>query len=483
MKKWISVVLCVCLAIATVTFCGCSKQSEVKNQYEITAEYTPENATLRGTVKIAYENATDNEISLLKFALHPNAYRKDAVYKPVSSTYEKVAYYAGESHGETTVFSVHGAKSWEIGGEDENILYAYLERSLYPGDKVVLDIGFTVKLAKVKHRTGITPNTVNLGNFFPILCGYQKGGFYESVYYADGDPFFSECADFKVTLTTPKDYEVASSGVLQKEQSLEGKSKREYTVTNARDFALVLSKKYEVVTKRVQGVTLAYYYYADADAKRTLETVADCFDFYQSTFGAYPYATYTVAQTGFCRAGAEYPALTLLSDALTVEEKARAIAHETAHQWWYAVVGNNQVENAWQDESLAEYSALMFFEQYEKYGYNLQDGVRDALKEYRSYYDVYGSVLGRTDTRMVRHLKEYLSEYEYKCLAYDKGVVMLDSLRKSVGDKKFISALKRYYKNNTFKVASVESFISAFEKNGLDVDGFFDSFLYGKGAL
>ena len=109
--------------------------------------------------------------------------------------------------------------------------------------------------------------------------------------------------------------------------------------------------------------------------------------------------------------------------------------------------------------------------------------VAQSLREYRSYYDVYGSVLGRADTSMTKHLKDYLSAYEYRCLAYDKPMVMFDTLRKSVGDKKFLSALKRYYADNVFKIASAEALIGSFEKTGLDVAGFFDSFLTGKAVL
>ena len=29
---------------------------------------------------------------------------------------------------------------------------------------------------------------------------------------------------------------------------------------------------------------------------------------------------------------------------------ALAVAHEAAHQWWYGLVGSNQIENAWLDE-------------------------------------------------------------------------------------------------------------------------------------
>ena len=96
---------------------------------------------------------------------------------------------------------------------------------------------------------------------------------------------------------------------------------------------------------------------------------------------------------------------------------------------------------------------------------------------------MYGSVLGRTDTAMTRHLKDFISDYEYKCLSYDKAVVMFDTLRKSVGDKKFFAGLKRYYAENAFENATPDSLIGAFERVGLDARGFFESFLQGKAIL
>lgn len=483
MKKTISRILTVCACFCAFSFSSCEKEKKVATVYEITAEYSPENGTLAGASKVTFQNCTDSALSVLKFQLYPNAYREDALYRPVSKACETSAYYAGESYGEMVISSVNGAKNWEVLGEDENILYAYLERALYPEEKVVLDIAFLIKLAKVNHRTGITKKTVNLGNCFPTLCGIKDGGFLESVYYDDGDPFYSDCADYKVTVKTPKEYLVASSGAEVSERTLE--SKKEYTVslTNARDFALVLSDCYKKAEGDADGVRVYYYYYDDKNAQKRVDLIEEAFAFFRETFGAYPYPTFTLAQTGFCQGGMEYPALAMISDSLSEENAVRSAVHEIAHQWWYAVVGSNQIENAWQDEGLAEYSALVFFENYEKYGVSREACVASALKEYRSYYDVYGSVLGRTDTAMTRHLKDFISDYEYKCLSYDKAVVMFDTLRKSVGDKKFFAGLKRYYAENAFENATPDSLIGAFERVGLDARGFFESFLQGKAIL
>lgn len=461
---------------------GCKKESKGYTRYEITAEYAPENRTLAGTAKVTYQHG-GGSTSVLKFQLYPNAYRKDALYSPVGTGQTAAAYYAGESYGEMVISSVNGAKSWEVMGEDENILYVHLPETLFEGDKVVLDIGFLTKLAKVRHRTGITEKTVNLGNFYPILCGVKNGGFYETVYYADGNPFFSDCADYSLQLTLPKEYTVVSSGWREAERVLE--SKKVYTASGGelRDFAITLSRAFRSVEQEINGKEIVYYYCEDETPEDTLSVAAQAFAYYEKTFGAYPFERYTVVETGLCLDFASYSCLLMVSENLSKEARVQAIAEGMARQWWYGVVGCDQIENGWQSEGLSAYAAASFFETHPDYGLSREKIVTESLKEYRSYYDVYGSVLGRTDTRMNKHLSEFVSGYEYRCLSRDKALVMLDTLRKSVGDKKFYAGLRRYYNGNRFLTADAGALIGAFEKAGVDAYGFFDGFLSGKGIL
>lgn len=483
-KRFFSFLLsALCLFALCIGAVGCKKSNEVGCRYEITAEYEPESATLTAAMKVKYENVTNEEISALKFNLYPNAYREDAAYQPVSLAYVSSAYYEGKNYGGIEIADVTGAKSWEISGEDKNILCVYPEGSLFPGEEITLNISFIVRLAKVNHRTGVTEKTVNLGNFFPILCAYENGSFYECVYYSDGDPFYAECADYSVTLTVPKEYVAASTGKIVSERTLE--SKKEYTLsaTNVRDFAVVLSDCFEVATSRKGNVEVKYYYYNDDKPTAHLMLAEEALEYYSSAFGDYPYDTYTVAQTGFCYGGMEYPMLTMIGDSLGESDFVYTLAHETAHQWWYVAVGSNQSENAWQDEGLSEYSAALFFENHSDYGFTREELISDALKEYRAYYNVYSQVFGEADTRMTRSLNDFLSEYEYRCIAYDKGAILFDTLRTSIGDKRFMDGLKRYYSEYKFRTASPAALIGCFEKSGVDVAGFFDSFLSGKAVL
>jgi hypothetical protein len=344
-----------------------------------------------------------------------NAYRKGAKYAPVSPQKRPAAYLNGESYGgvEITACTVQGRDvNFVLAGQDGTFLTVETG-TIAPKKRKQVTVQFRLSLANVWHRLGYTDQTVNLGNWFPILAVWEKGGFRECVYESLGDPFYSEVADFSVRLTLPEKYVVAASG--------RGETRREngllccdFSLKNARDFAMAFSSEYSLISQTVNGVEVRYYYAKDEFPEKTLAAAAESLACYSARFGAYAYPTLSVAEVGFIEGGMEYPALVFLSSAVKAEERARVTAHEVAHQWWYGVVGSNQVENAWQDEGLAEYSALCFFEKYEKYGYTREGLMTAALREYRSYYDVYGSVLGRTDTRMTRHLKDYVSDYEYK---------------------------------------------------------------------
>ncbi len=480
MKKRLCVGLAFACFLGGTSLSSCSTKTKEDSYYEITAEYIPETNSVAGTVKCRFVNNDEREIDELLFNLWGNAYREDAIYRPVSSAYESTAFYAGKSYGNMTITSVDGGGNWEIVGDDANILSVPLSSSLGIGESVTLDIGFITKLAKVNHRTGETKHTVNLGNFYPILCFDGTDGFVTCPYFSDGEPFVSESADFLVRMTTPKDYVVASSGMVENQSNLESKTETVLSQQNARDFALVLSNEFSVERCKVGDTEISYYYYKDETPTAHLAVAKEAFSFYEEKFGDYPYPTYTLAQTGFCYGGMEYACLSMLGDHLTEEEYVSTIVHETAHQWWYNIVGSDSIENGWQDEGLASYSAVLFFDSHESYGRTEADLIASATERYRTFYDVYDRVFGEADTRMTRHLKEYISEYEYASIAYDKGMILFHTLNQSVGSKRFYKALQNYVQSAKYRVATVQDLIGAFEKAGVDVQGLFSSFLEGK---
>ncbi|MDE7082834.1 MAG: M1 family metallopeptidase [Clostridia bacterium] len=480
MKKFIAVILIVCAISFSVTLSACTKDGGKITSYDITCTYEEETGTLSGIMNVDYYNDTDTEISDLKFNLYGNAFREGALYSPVSDTYKNRAYYAGESYGGMEIENVKNCAGWNIGGEDENILTVNLLTPIYPEDNVVLTVHYTLTLAKVNHRTGITQNAVNLGNFYPILCGRNTEGFVECNYYYCGDPFYSECANYTVTLDIPESFTAASSGKLTQESCVNGRKKCSYTLNNARDFALVLSDKFEVISETVDGVEVSYYYVSDSTPQNSLTAATESLKYFSDTFGKYIYPTLSVVQTGFCYGGMEYPALTMIAEGLDADNNIYTVVHENAHQWWYAMVGSDQMNDGWQDEGLAEYSTLMFFESHPTYGFTRKGMINSATSYYRAFFTVFSQLNDVADTRMHRHLSEYSSELEYNNVTYNKGMILFEMLRNTLGDEKFTLGLRKYFDDSCGKIASSDELIGCFIKSGTDVEGLFASFLEGK---
>lgn len=481
MKKILSVLLIICLSASICALAACSKKNgEAQSSYDIFVIYDEEEQSLFGTVDFTFYNCYENQFSDLKFNLYGNAFREGAAYSPVSETYAIRAYYAGKSYGDMQITNVENCAGWNVSGEDQNILTVNLIEPLYPEQRVSIKISYTLKLAKVNHRTGVTQNTVNLGNFYPILCAYTTEGFIECPYYSCGDPFVSDCANYTVTIDIPESYTAASSGVQQSENITDGRKKTQYMLQNARDFALVLSKNFKVISEQTGNVTVSYYYIDDSNAEGSLKAAVESLNYFSLTFGDYAYPTLSVVQTGFCYGGMEYPALTMIAAGQTKEENIYTIVHENAHQWWYAMVGSNQLIYGWQDEGLAEYSTLMFFESNPGYGYTRSGIVLSATRAYRAYFSVYSQLKGETDTTMSRNLGTFSSEYEYVNITYNKALVMFDMLRSATGNDKFITCLKNYFNGYSGRIASPEALIAVFKKSGRDVDGLFSAFIDGK---
>ncbi len=484
MKRGLTIILCAALFCpALVAFIGCTRADPAARcEYAIDAEYRE--GVLSAEMDFCYKNQTGVEISQLKFNLFGNAYREDSAYSPVSSVFSASAYYGGKSYGGMEILSVSPCASWEIGGADENILVVDLAESVPQGGQAEITVEYRLTLARVNHRTGIAEHAVNLGNFYPVLCVYEKNrGFYECEYYSDGDPFYSECADYDVTLRVASDYTAAMSGEILSAESDGGVTEYRAELINARDFAIVLSKEFSLVQGEADGVRVMYYYYDDDRANERLELIENSLAYFSDTFGEYLYDTYSAVQTGFCVGGMEYPALTMIGDHISGVDYDYTIVHETAHQWWYAAVGNNQLENAWMDEGLAEYSTLLFFDRFKEYGLTRSGLMQSAENAYKAFYSVHSQIFGQADTAMNKKLGEYLSEYHYVTLTYDKGMILFDTLRRSVGDKKFFSGLEHYYAAYSGKVATPRQLSSSFKKAGVDVSGLFDSFIEGKAVI
>ena len=485
----LSVIFITLICIFALSSCGTNNVIKLASQnatnYTMSLVYNDDTKSLYGNSDIDYINRSQDNLNEIFFHLYPNAFREDAKYKPVSSLLYTQAYINGESYGDITIKSVkvnNKEVTHSIGGQDNDILIVPLSSQLYPNSRVNIQIEYDITIPNVKHRFGYTDNAVNLGNFYPIACVYENNAFDTSPYSYNGDPFYSDISNYNVTFTCDSDFVVASSGNLKSKDTKDGKTTYNYSALAIRDFAMSLSKKFNLLETKCDGISIKYYYHSDEQPQESLETACKSVETFNDLFGKYPYSTLSVVETSFVHGGMEFPNIVFISDDLTsYEEYTNVIVHEIAHQWWYGVVGDNQNKDGYIDEGLAEYSCILFYENNPEYEITRTSIISNDLQLYLMFTEVYGDLFENFDTSMDRLLTEYTTEPEYTYMAYVKSVLMFDNLRQLIGDKDFKQGIKNFYNDNQMQFATKDTLIIAFEQaSNMPLKSFFDSWIDGK---
>ena len=489
MKKFFSLLFsAIFLLFSTFSLTSCSKNelnkvSKHLTTYAISAELD-ENMQISGTEKIVFVNSTGDALDHLCFHLYPRAFREGATVKPYTTLTEATCFPKGVSFGDISIVKVKvngEIKTAELVGFDDDILKVDFGFRLAPKKTIEIVIDFVINIPNSTHRFGWFGSNINLGNWYPVVCKYANGSFEMTPYYATGDPFFSDIANYAVEFVFPAKYKLCSTGEINLSKNNE-KNTAKISARAVRDFAMCLSSNAEIKTENAGSTKIFYMGYSeDKNTEKYLKIAKEALEYFNELFGKYPYSTLTVAKTPFVYGGMEYPNIVFISDAVDDEDEyLKVIVHEIAHQWWYGVVGNDEVNEAWLDETLAEYSTALFFDKFSGYGIKYEEFVADALSSYLLYVDVISTLRGDVNTKMNLPVNEYQNDYEYSYMVYVKGVIMFDSLSQIVGKKKIVQGLKKYYAENKFKIADKSKFFKAFKDAcHRDLEKFFEGYLNG----
>ena len=488
MKKYLVIFLVLIVGFGCV---ACKKKDNISeisrdlSNYEISLDFDTETKSAKASLSLDYINSSEDGLNELKFHLYPQFFKENATDLVVSSTKLNDAYPNGMDYSEfeiERVFVSGQDVSVQYQGEYDSILLVPLSNALLPNERVDILIEFSFQLPNCEHRFGYGENTINLGNFYPIVCVYENGAFDESGYNSNGDPFYSELANYSVTINLDNgNYDVAGTGEKTDTRLKDGKYQTTFNAKLVRDFAMVLSDKFELISKRVEDVSVEYYYFSDSNAGEHLRAGVDAIETFSELFGEYPYSTFSIVKTDFIYGGMEYPNLVMISaDIENSDDYKNVIIHETAHQWWYGMVGNDEYTYPWLDEALTEYSTLLFYDYNSNYNLSHSEMLEASKSNYTLFVTVYRDVLGDLDTSM-RAVDEYSSEAEYTYCTYVKGVLMYESLYQLIGKDDFLSGLKNYFQDNKYTNATPADLINSFEKScGSDLENFFLSWINGK---
>ncbi len=477
MKKVI-VLLCV-LAVFPFTI-SCKQENAEAPEYSLGITLN-EDMTLDCQMTYTFVNYFEKDLSKIEFNLYPNAYRSDASVSPVFESDFSSCYENGFSEGKIDILAVKNLGKdavFEVLGDSFETLKVWLNKGLNLNEKTEVYIKFKVTLPNAKHRLGYGEDTINLSWFYPSACVYTEGEFYNNVYYPSGDPFFAESSNFKVKLNVPSSYVVASSLSFDKTEWAGGNTEYSLSGEKVRDIAFFLSKNYNVIKKQAGKTQVTYYYYDDENFEKTLDTACKSLEFFKGLYGEYPYKDYSVCQGDFIYGGMEYSGLSLISDS-AFEFTNYTVAHETAHQWFHGIVGFNESEIGFLDEGLTEFSTAKFMGEYNLENKSYADYIKESKNSYFAIKNSLENLHKNTLPVMNRNLKDFSSNAEYVMIAYNRSEIMIDTLYKFVGDKKFFKTIKKFVQENAYKNANLDDFISIFERKKKGAKEILTSFISG----
>ena len=224
-----------------------------------------------------------------------------------------------------------------------------------------------------------------------------------------------------------------------------------YHMGNVRSFALSISSLYKTASTKVNGVTVTSYFSANesAQGQTVLSEVAKAVSTFSTLFGTDPYPSLSIVESPFYD-GMEYDGLFFLSRDYYTAENGTVLnnlidiaVHETAHQWWFGLVGNDQAMEPWLDEALATYSERLFYEQ------NYPNV--NAWEAFR--IDAYNPS-GWVDTD-IYHGVDFRT---YANAVYLRGAEFLQALRGRLSDEVYFAFLKDYAAQMAGKLAISSDF-------------------------
>lgn len=453
------------------------------NEYNIEINFNPEEKTYDGKQLVKYINNEETSLENIYFHIYPNTFREKETAPFLFDSFES-AYPEGFSPGyiDINYIKINGKEeNYKILGKGNTILKLDLKEKLEPGKKVDIEMEYTVKLPPAQDRFGYGDKTFNFGNWYPVAAVYDDEGWNLDPYYSIGDPFYSDVSNYNVTINAPKEIEIASSGNILSEK-VKGENKIwDIEAKLMRDFAWVASEYFEKIVKNHENTAVKLYFLEGVEEsvkKAAMDYSINSLKHFNKIYGKYPYGQYSVVQTSF-PSGMEYPGIVFIGDSYYNEARLGSleivIVHESAHQWWYGLVGNDEIDEAWLDESLATYSEYIYaLEQYDENSANqyYKNSIKDNYEYSKDAID---------DNTVLKSLDEFSGWGDYGPLVYAKGAMMIHDIQEKYGKEKLYTILNKYYDEYKFKNATTRDFIKIVEEVTDDnIDNTINEWLYDK---
>ncbi len=421
--------------------------------------------TLSGTAQIRYTNQEDEPLDQIVLRLLPNLPGFGA-----SMTLNAI--------------SVDGGPVEPTLEYQGSVARLPLAQALQPGQSVMLMMGYESTLpnntAAGYAQYGYIEGVLALPAAYPLIPVYDDEGWNVELAPTYGDPTFTDTSLYLVRITLPGEMIIATSGtIIESKMNADGTATYLAASGPMRDFNMIASADYEMVSEMVGDVRVSSFYRRGdlSGGRLALDYTVYALRYYERILGAYPFTELDVVATPTTAGGIEYPGLIVIAQNLydrTGGFFEMATVHETAHQWWYSLVGNDQLDEPWLDEALTQYTTLLYFE--ERYGPQVaQQILRDSFEGW------YLSLPEEMQAIKIGLPVAAYSDYTYGAIVYGKGPLFFHALRGRIGDEAFFELLKTYFERYRYGVAYPQDLLDLAEEiGGQELDELYEEWVGGK---
>ncbi len=354
-----------------------------------------------------------------------------------------------------------------------------MSRSIGPGETADLSIPFRVEIGTIgvgaPKRMGITQGVLLAPTFYPLIPRLVDGEWQTADAPPGGDTTNSDIAFYHVDVTWPAGYKLAISGVELDRRETIDTNRATFISGPMRDVAFALGPFVQEI-REVGDVTLKAWLLEDHldDLEIVLDAAEAQLRLLGELVGPYPYPELDLVDTPGAFGGIEYPGLVFLGT-LGGNWVIGPTVHEVAHQWFYGLIGNDQINEPWLDEAAATYAEALYYEEAVSPGRGT--GFMSELRAIVRGRPVPGLPVGLG-------VGEYSNEFEYAVFVYLKGSLFFDALRNELGETAFKAFLKAYYERYRFAFADSTGFQAVAEAScSCDLDPLFDLWLYEGGRI
>jgi hypothetical protein len=459
-----------------------SLSQDIPTAYYIEAELDTVSKTLTGRESVEFYNPTSEKLDVFIFHLYPNAFRDTltTMAKSNKRLKEGIAHNPGYIDCDSIMIDGQTPDSIKLA---ETLLYIYPKQKLPPGDVCLIEMNFELKIPSMMLRYGYDASgNYLLAHWHPILAGYQKNKAVVFDYSVDGE-FFSNFSFYDVSLILPQSFLLASTAEINEPDSTPaGKSYYSLHAERVIDFAFACGPAWQKKSIVHDSTEINILYRPSNESKLDdlTKNITGSLDYFRDRLFKYPAKSISYVDINPGANGMELPCMVAMSFENERFSSNRGLAmtaiHETAHQWFYAVIATNEFDEAWLDEGFVSYST---------------DRAMEAIYGRARMIDFYGIEVSFTDisalsVRMARSLtpvawpSDQFYDNDYFINVYGRAAAVIRTLEGVLGTEVFNQALKEYAETYKYKHPDSHDLQAIFERSsGQNLDWFFDSYIFG----